>query len=158
MRRTSFSILFAIVAGVVLASPALARDGDEGPFGLGISAGEPTGISAKYFFSEDAAIDATVGWSFIDESALHLHFDMLWHFDDQPGEDDSPWAALFGFGFRYKFGEEEELAGVRVPFGTTYAFGESQFEGFLEIVPVINFGTGEDFTANAAVGVHYFFD
>jgi len=158
MRRTTISILFMIAAATVLALPALAQDGDRGPLGIGITAGEPTGVSLKYFFSENAAIDATAGASFIDETALHLHFDVLWHFDDQPGEDDSPWEALFGFGFRYKFGEDDELAGLRVPFGTTYAIGQSQFVGFLEIVPVINFGTGEDFTANAAVGVHYFFD
>ena len=46
-------ILMTLILAVLLATPALARDGDEGPFGLGISVGEPTGISAKYFFDED---------------------------------------------------------------------------------------------------------
>ena len=59
MRRTTTSIL-SVIAAVVLVLPGLARAAEEGPFGLGISAGEPTGISAKYFFSENAAMDATV--------------------------------------------------------------------------------------------------
>ena len=42
----------------------LAHDEDDGPFDLGISAGEP-GLSVKYFTSDNMALEATVGWSFL---------------------------------------------------------------------------------------------
>jgi len=160
MRRSGIRIERVVITSMLamlLAAPALAWDGEEGPFGLGISAGEPTGVSAKYFFSENVAIDAVVGASFHDETALHIHTDVLWHFDDQPGVDDNPWSAVFGFGFRYKFGDAQELAGIRVPFGMTYEIGTSPFDAFFQFAPILNFGSGEDFTVNVAAGVHYFF-
>ena len=161
MRRDSLNfgrILILVLAIALLANPASALDGDEGPFGLGISAGEPTGITAKYFFGENVALDALVGASFFRETALHIHTDVLWHFDDQPGVNDNPWMFMFGFGFRYKFGDEAELAGLRVPIGFTYDLGDTNMVMFVEGVPVFNFGSEEDFTANVAAGVHYFFD
>lgn len=161
MRRSIFDIgrilvVFAVIT--LLTVPAQARDGNEGPFGLGISVGEPTGVTAKYFFGENVAVDGLVGVAFADETALQLQADILWHFDDQPGVNDSPWMAVFGFGFRFKFGEEEELAGLRIPLGFTYAIGETSMDAFFEFVPIWNFGTSEDLTMNIAAGVHYFFD
>jgi hypothetical protein len=50
------------------------------------------------------------------------------------------------------------LAGLRVPIGFTYDLGDTNMVMYVEGVPVLNFGSAEDFTANVAAGVHYFFD
>ena len=50
----------------------------KGDTGLGLIAGNPTGISFKYFTSTTTAIDAAAAWSFSDEWIM-IHTDYLWH-------------------------------------------------------------------------------
>jgi len=48
-------------------------------FALGIIAGEPTGISAKYWTTTTTAFDFGLGYSFERNSRMHLHADYLFH-------------------------------------------------------------------------------
>ena len=46
-------------------------------FGIGVMAGEPTGISAKLWMSRSTAADFGVAWSI--DSYLHVHGDFVMH-------------------------------------------------------------------------------
>ena len=76
-------VLFALVAAVAAARPS--------GIGLGVIIGEPTGLSAKAWLSDNTAADAGAAWSvWGGYQALHIHADFLLHsfnvFPVDPGE------------------------------------------------------------------------
>jgi len=48
-------------------------------FGLGIVAGEPTGISLKNWQRRNIALDGALAWSFAGHDFIQLHGDYLSH-------------------------------------------------------------------------------
>jgi hypothetical protein len=130
-----------------------------GGFGLGIMAGEPTGLSFKYWLSTASAIDAGTAWSFYNHPSFHLHADYLWHkFDLIPvGKGELP--LFFGVGNRLKVHTDEENSefGIRFPVGLAYIFAEGQFDTFMELVPVMDLYPATEFNLNAAIGIRIFF-
>ena len=50
--------------------------------GLGVIAGEPTGLSAKFWLNKTGAIDAAAAWSVTGSNKFQLHADYLYHFFD----------------------------------------------------------------------------
>jgi len=127
-----------------------------GSFGLGIIAGEPTGISGKKWLSHRTAIDGAVAWSFGHEDAMHVHGDYLIHNRGAIAVDQGVMAVHFGIGGRLKFGDDV-MIGVRVPIGLTYLLENAPLDTFIEIVPILDLAHKTDLNLNAAVGVRYFF-
>jgi hypothetical protein len=74
MKSEILLLLFALFASTSL--------GQDKGFGLGIIAGEPTGISAKQWLSQRTALDLGLAWSFRHSGYFHVHADYLWHFPD----------------------------------------------------------------------------
>ncbi|UCB53616.1 MAG: hypothetical protein JSV10_03235 [Candidatus Zixiibacteriota bacterium] len=128
----------------------------ESGFGLGIIIGEPTGISGKQWTGSRTAIDGAVAWSFEDESALHLHGDLLYHSFTPPKINRGKFAWYYGIGGRIKF-EDDSKVGVRVPLGMDYLLGTAPLDFFLELVPILDLAPSTDFSLNAAIGIRYFF-
>jgi hypothetical protein len=128
-------------------------------FGLGVMAGEPTGISFKAWLPGSSALDAGAAWSYFDEPSFHFHVDYLWHkFNLIPvGYGELP--LYFGVGNRLKVHGYDDKAefGFRAPVGIAYIFADGQFDTFTELVPIMDVypATGIDF--NAAIGIRYFF-
>lgn len=152
------SPLFAFVALVVgLALPSgvhAARD-----IGLGIIVGEPTGVSFKQWTGRAHAVDAAAAWSFVDEGALHVHADYLWHWFDRVDEVEGGRLPLYvGLGGRIKFGEDDELIGVRIPFGADFLLDDAPVDIFLEIVPILDLAPETEVQINAALGARFWFD
>jgi hypothetical protein len=146
------SILIGLVAVMIFAGSAASQ----GNFGLGIILGEPTGVSAKLWLTERTAFDAAAAWSFSDEAAFHLHVDYLFHNFDLISVEEGKLPVHFGVGGRVKFENESKL-GVRIPIGLTYVFDGAPIDIFFEIVPLLDLLPDTEFTANAAVGIRYFF-
>ena len=71
--------LFALSLVFFLSTAALSQDRG---FGAGIILGEPTGLSAKSWLSQQNAIDLGLAYSFRHRGYFHLHADYLWHFPD----------------------------------------------------------------------------
>ena len=150
MTRT---IMLWASAVLLICSAAGAQDSG---FGLGIIIGEPTGISVKQWTGSRTAIDGAIAWSFDDESALHLHGDLLYHSFNPPGINRGKFAWYYGIGGRVKF-EDDSKIGVRVPLGMDYFFGTAPLDFFFEIVPILDLAPSTDFGLNAAIGIRYFF-
>jgi hypothetical protein len=148
-----------LIAGCILCAGLTDTKAQHGGFGLGIMAGEPTGLSFKYWLSNSSAIDAGTAWSFTDYPSFHLHADYLWHkFDLIPvGKGELP--LYFGLGNRLKIssGDDDSEFGIRFPVGWAYIFAEGRFDTFMEIVPVMDLFPATELNLNAAIGIRYFF-
>jgi len=124
-------------------------------FGLGIIAGQPTGLSAKLWTTEYTALDAALAWSFSGSGFIRLHSDLLIHrylIDVDQGE----LPVYFGLGVRLGLASELEL-GIRFPLGIAYQFESAPVEVFLEIVPVFNLIPETRLDMDSGIGVRYYF-
>jgi hypothetical protein len=129
-------------------------------FGIGIIAGEPTGLSFKTWLNNTSAIDAGLGWSFVKEGSIHIHADYLHHFG---GIDVSSGNLPFyiGVGGRIKIknndhNDSDTRIGVRVPVGITYIPASTPIDVFLEVVPILDLAPESALEFNAAIGIRYY--
>ncbi|MDX1638162.1 MAG: hypothetical protein R3281_09345 [Balneolaceae bacterium] len=153
MKKIVATTLFTAILSTFALQPANAQN-PEGKFGLGLMVGEPTGISLKYWKSQDRAIDGGVAWSLGQYEALHLHADYLWHnysvFDDV---EEGQLPVYYGAGGRIVLDDDDAVIGVRIPVGINYLFEESPVGAFLELAPTINLAPSTNFDVGGALGV-----
>jgi hypothetical protein len=147
-----------IIITVMLVTLTAGTAGAQHDFGLGIIVGEPTGLSGKFWLSQNSAIDGAVAWSFEGEDAFHLHMDYLLHSFDLIRVDKGKLPLYYGIGGRIKFDEEDNArVGLRIPVGLEYIFTGERVDLFLEIVPLLDLVPDTDFSLNGGIGVRYFF-
>lgn len=150
LKKTALTVIFV----ALLVRPVLAA-GDG--FGLGVIAGEPTGISGKLWLTQNTAIDGAAAWSFGNsQDAFHVHGDYLLHNASLFKVDQGDLSLHFGVGGRIKFADDT-LVGIRVPVGLTYLFENATVDLFVEVVPILDLVDSTDLNLNAALGVRYFF-
>lgn len=121
--------------------------------GIGVIAGEPTGISVKLWQNSIFAYDAAAAWSFGDEGSLHLHADMLWH---NTTLINSQFPIYYGLGARVNL-QDDLRAGIRIPVGIAYNVQSMPLDIFWEIVPVLDIMPDIGLGFNGAIGVRYYF-
>ncbi|MBN1434368.1 hypothetical protein JW921_06370 [Candidatus Fermentibacterales bacterium] len=127
--------------------------------GVGIIAGEPTGLCIKQWTSDRTALVGALAWSFEHDGALHVHGDFLLHNFNLFSGESSRVIFYYGVGGRMRFGEEgeENVLGVRVPVGVIYPFSGDPIDIFLELVPIMDLVPETDFNAAGGIGARYFF-
>jgi len=151
--------LSAFVWAAVLSASAMGQG-----FGVGIIAGNPTGLSVKKWLDNGDAIDAAAAWSFDDHGAFQLHGDYLWHRDIASLSDGTyGWMPFyFGIGGRVGFYEgnrwhdDETRVGARIPLGVTYVFRNTPLDIFFEVVPTLDVAPRTDVELDAAVGIRFY--
>jgi hypothetical protein len=146
-------IFLAVLAAAMLYEAAAAQ---ERGFGLGIILGEPTGISAKQWITDNNAIAGAVAWSLGKHDALQLHADYLIHNFPMFKPDRGKLPLYYGLGGRIKF-QGDEKVGLRIPLGMSYIFADAPLDFFLEIVPLFDIAPSTKFDLNAAIGARYQF-
>lgn len=124
-------------------------------FGLGIIAGEPTGLSAKVWTTDHTALDAALAWSFVGHGFLRLHSDLLIH-RHLIDVDKGRLPVYFGLGAKLGFASNLEF-GIRFPLGMAYHFESAPFEVFLEVVPVFSLIPETAVHLDGGIGVRYYF-
>ncbi len=149
-----------IVIGVILLLMHPVRAEKDG-IGLGIIAGEPTGLSIKKWIDVKSSVDGGLAWSFIDSTSFQIHADYLRHKYNITKEFNERLPLYYGIGGRIKFkesgkGNDDTKVGLRIPLGLTYLFIEEPVDIFFEIVPILNLIPETDLSINAAVGVRYY--
>jgi len=149
MRPTRFVSLPLVLIAVLAPGKAAAQSGG---FGLGVLAGEPTGVTAR-FMRGGNNFQVHGAWSFTQDAALQLNGDYL-----RSGElDTDPMMPFyFGLGVRIKFADDA-LIGARIPVGVNHFFESQPIELFAEVVPVVNLLPDTGFNLNGAVGARYYF-
>ncbi len=146
------AILCTAFAGKAVAGP---QDG----FGVGIIAGEPTGLSVKQYIDSNHAYDAAFAYSLSDGHFFQFHADYLVnnHSDSlNPPElkGSLPW--YYGIGGRIRADDGHTRLGMRIPFGITYLFADAPLDFFAEVVPVVDVAPNVSVRLNGAVGLHVF--
>ncbi len=152
--------LILIFALLVLFMPAAhSETAQEGQFGLGVIAGEPTGPCFKLWTSQRTAIDGAAAWSFAKNAGMHLHADYLFHNFDLIDVDKGRLPLYYGIGGRIRFGEGngDDNIGIRIPVGLAYLVENVPLDVFFEIVPILDLAPDTDLDFTAALGVRYFF-
>ncbi|MBN2378730.1 hypothetical protein JXM67_02875 [candidate division WOR-3 bacterium] len=131
---------------------------DHGRVGLGIQAGEPSGLSFKYWLTPNTALDVEAGWNVFTERPS-AQFAYLLHFPlNLPTVDLSPYSGMgltFGIlNFTSAEADSLHLAG-RVPVGLEYVSGRlgvyGEVDVFLNFIPDNKLGVG------GGVGLRFYF-
>jgi hypothetical protein len=166
--RFAFTLLLWLAPSIARAETAdgkIERGVDKGTFGVGIIAGEPTGICAKLYLSDDRAIQAAVGGAFIG-GGVQVHADYLFHPYILQTRDSFVLATFIGPGARlinYSQGRGESFLalGLRATGGLLFDFKKVPLDAFLEVAGVLEYGfkdmEGAGLAFNAGVGIRYYF-
>lgn len=172
-----FSLSFMSSSEAEAAGP-MGRD-----FGIGISLGNPTSLTGKYYLGGDAAFDFHIGryksydsryyrnslflagdylvdvWEFVNNGTLRMPFyagigGMLMLGGDRYWHNSRYYTYDFGLG-------------ARIPIGTALQFKKAPFEVYLEVAPALTFliydkvnGSGVDTyfdPLNFAIGARFYF-
>lgn len=153
MGLNGHAICLLIVVGVLLASSATGWE--TGSLGIGIVVGDPTGLSSKYWLSQERAVDFAVSWAF--GGYLHFHSTYLHHFHKLIPEPE--WAAYTGIGSRLKLkrctnGGQCSRFGVRMSGGIEFTY--PPFDAFFEIAPTFELAPKTALEFEGGVGARFF--
>lgn len=157
MKRIFFAVCLIMAAGATAAR--------EGESGIGLTLGDPTGVSGKYWLGEETAVDAAAAWS-LDDDRFNLHADYLLHSFDRTKQEQTPWAFHYGIGARVRFPEDnngkgndddDATIGVRVPLGLDVYPSRLPLEFFLEIAPVMDLAPETDLDIEFGIGARFYF-
>lgn len=130
----------------------------EKKFGLGLMVGEPTGINAKYWLSENSAIDGLVGISWPNDEDFTAHVDYLYHLNDSFSIEAHSFTVYFGGGPRYKARDGgDDIFGIRTVGGVSYVLEDAPVDLFVEGGPVFDFTPDFEVRFTFAVGARFWF-
>jgi hypothetical protein len=146
-----------IAAAILLILPTVSACAPR--VGVGIAAGEPTGISLKAWSDGTQAIAAAAGWSLRKGDWLYLHCDYLMHsYELDVAEFDGSAPYYFGVGGRVLLREgAESRVGIRVPLGIDYLFENGLFDVFVEIAPILDIIPETSFAFSGGAGIRFYF-
>ena len=152
--KLKYYVIAVIV--VMLASSAWAAD--DRTFGIGVIAGEPTGITGKYMLNPNNAIDAGVGWKTSGDNEFHIYADYLFHIHDLIKVSRGALPVYVGGGLRWVDRDKKDNEfGIRLPVGLEYLFEQVPLGAFAEVVPVLNLTPDTDFDLEGGIGIRFYF-
>lgn len=130
------------------------RAGSAKDMGVGLTVGQPIGVTGKYWLSSTQAVDAFMGFHF--NQNMDAHADYLWHFPSYIYVPSGRLPFYVGGGARILLGDSSQLA-LRFPIGLTYLFPHEPLETFVELAPVMRIVKGIGGDLDGHVGVRYYF-
>lgn len=148
-----------IILSVITTTALSAAQNNHGKLGVGVMLGAPTGLSSKIWLSPRGAVDATVGWDFV-ESDVVFHTGYLYHFPiDIPQGLFAPYigaGAYVGYDFgTYEAEPDSFFLAARIPIGLEYAYKSLGF--FAEINPIPYVYPAIGFSIGGGIGLRYYF-
>ena len=135
-------------------------------FGVGLVAGDPSGLSVAYRPpSSPAYLQAAAGWSFGDET-LSLNGDWLWTFTELsiPDEPDHLFPIYAGIGGRLRLGRDSALkesgrsnsVGIRFPVGISYNPQVFSADVYVELAPTLVLLPETKVALGGAIGIRLY--
>ena len=129
--------------------------------GLGIAAGEPSGVAAAFRPNDQSTFAGVVGWS-LAQSTLHIHTDYLITFARvQPDPALELMLNFFvGAGASLDLGEwtgNTPTVAVRLPIGASMEFGEKPLDLYIELVPLMGLVPDTRTDLDGTVGIRVWF-
>lgn len=149
--------IFKCFLWLVFLAPLAGNAQQEG-IGLGITVGQPTGISIKEFLTKEQAYQASVAWSFTTDGNrsfqsgyIEINGDYLWHSYEIFQVPHGNFPVYAGLGARY-ISKSYPSLGVRMPLGLSYIFQDAPMDIFAELVPIMNLMPATTFEIAGGVG------
>lgn len=140
-----------------------------GTIGVGFIVGEPMGISAKAWLSDETAVTGSIGWSIGGDrmegyyenlrqpDRFHIHVDYLWHsFNLMRMLERYPVYAGIGARMNSGAGHDESFA-FRGVMGIAWLPRAVPIDVFMELIPMLQVSSSYRFGIDAGVGARYFF-
>jgi hypothetical protein len=131
----------------------------EGPaiIGGGIVLGEPSGLTAKLWYTESGfAVDTALAWSFQEDANLYMHVNSLFHLAIIETAGGRYLAPFVGGGISYRVGARSRL-GLRVPLGLSILpFTNFPVEFFAEIAPGVDLIPDTSPGFGAGIGARFY--
>jgi hypothetical protein len=156
MKKTTITVMICVLLLTLFMTGANAEDRKK--IGLGVIAGEPTGLTGKFMFNNTTGIDAGVGWKTSGDNEFHIYGDYLYHLYDILRVPQGQLPLYFGAGLRYVEREKKDNKfGVRIPLGIEYLFENISLGAFFELVPILNLTPDTEFDLEAGIGIRFFF-
>ena len=126
-------------------------------FGIGIIAGKPTGLSAKYWTTSSTAFDFGLGYSFEKNSRMYLHADYLFHSKNIFNSTEN-FSLYYGPGARLRLVEYgSSRLGIRFDVGLIWIPRNALVDVFFEIAPLMDIIPETTFSLNGGIGVRFYF-
>jgi len=148
--------ILVIFLSIFMATNALAFERNK--FGIGVMAGGPSGITAKYMLDNTNGIDFAVGWSTSGSNEYYFSSDYLFHMYDVIKIQKIVSPLYFGAGARYiSRDKKDNKFGARIPVGAEFLFLNNRLGAFGEVVPIFNFTPDTDFDLEFGIGIRFFF-
>jgi hypothetical protein len=128
------------------------------PFGVGVIAGQPTGITFKLMLNDIHGIDFGGGWRTSGDNEYHIYGDYLYHLNNLVTVSKGELPFYVGLGARYLIRDDrDDKFGLRLPVGVEYLFENVPLGAFAEVVPVLNLSPDTDFDLEGGIGIRFFF-
>ena len=155
-----------LMVSLLILTPLHART-----FGLGVTLGDPTGLSGKYFMNRQTAIDGAIAYG---SHELILYGDYLKHFPGAFGRQNefvsqlNPYVGVgpvFAFGdgnhdhkHRFMDDDDDDFAfGGRIPLGIEWLPNNVPLGVSLEIAPGMRIVPGTDAFVQGGLAIRYYF-
>lgn len=156
IKKILSTFFIAAFLSISMTTLAQAQDADR-DVGIGLMAGEPTGLTLKSWLGDTNAFDVGLAWSLGRYDAVTIHADYLWHnfgiFDEL---DSGTMPVYYGIGGRVILADDDAVIGARIPVGLNYLFEESPIGLFLEVAPIVNLAPDTDFDVDGVIGIRFY--
>ena len=146
-------IFFFIILSTLLTHVGLAQGHG---LGLGLTIGEPTGISCKGWVTNSGAIQLGIGYPSLSYSqGTALSAEYLWHSHVFRSREYFP--LFYGLGGIFGVSSGTNIMGARGVLGIAWWPRRSSLDVFLQLAPTIYFKPVSQFEFDFGFGVRYFF-
>jgi hypothetical protein len=148
-KRILFSLLFIMIIATLGFSQGRG-------IGLGLTLGEPTGISFKGWVTGTGAIQIGLGYPSLSYShGTALSAEYLWHSHVFRSREYFPLS--YGIGGIFGVSGGTNIMGARGVIGIAWWPHHSSLDVFLQVVPTMYFKPVSDFEFDFGFGVRFFF-
>jgi hypothetical protein len=146
---------FLFLALVIFCVPGAEAAYQGRKVGLGFSAGVPSGLNAKVWFSHKNALDVTAGWGFWN---FWVKADYLWHDWKAIGDNEDMQIPLYyGLG-GFAGGSAHDVGiGPEGVIGLDFILKKAPFDFFIELGPAIQLIESPGGFIHGAFGARYYF-
>lgn len=147
--------LFFLAFFVLLFSSAESQASKK--YGLGVIAGQPSGLSGRYVLNNSNSIDAALSWRLGDAGYFGAFADYLFDNAHTLKLDNLSFPVHYGAGVGLGVGDSFTAVGVRVPAGLSYYFQEQPIQAFFELAASLLLVPETNFDVEAFIGARYYF-
>jgi len=124
--------------------------------GLGLIAGEPTGISFKGWVTNSGAIQLAVGYPSLSSShGTAISADYVWHSHIFQSHEYFP--LFYGIGGIFGASSGMDMMGARGVLGIAWWPHHSSIDVFLQLQPTLYFRPASEFEFDYGFGIRFFF-